>query len=187
MPRWLVVLLSVLLFCAVAIAAGGWFAFRWTKGEFSSAIENTIAETTEASVLATIQAQDRSPVDLQISQRELDINTVEGPEGTSGFDISVSGESDRAVIYGATTTIDGSGITVRLADTTYVAVPVASAGRIELTDRRFDKGVSGWIISAEAIETGLERGINDAFAGARLKPVSVSLGLGLMKITTEPV
>jgi hypothetical protein len=185
MPRWLTGFLIALLVCVVAGVVGGRMLVRRVQSELSEPVEIAIAESVESSVLQAIQTQGPEPAELRISQLDLDINTATGPAGESGFEVTTFGDQDLVVIYGATTTIDDSGISILLADMEFHAVPVVEEDHFELTGLSTEKGISGWIISPDAFEAGLESGINDALAASGLTPESITLDHGQMTITTE--
>jgi hypothetical protein len=182
MPRWLAVILVSLLVCIVGIVFGGRMLLGRVQDELSEPVERSIAESVEAAVLQAIRGQDASSGAVRISQFDLDINTVIGPAGESGFEVTAGSGQDQVTIYGATTTIDDLGIAVDMADIAFQAMPVVEDGRVEFEQIDFEKGVSGWILPAGAFESGFETGINDALKQSRLTPVSLSLDDGEMTI-----
>jgi hypothetical protein len=187
MPRWLAVLIGVMLFCVVTTVGGGYVLVRWAEGEMSEPVERSISDSVETAVLGSIRSQDPGTNTVRVSQFDLDINTEIGPPGESGFEVIAMTGEDLVTIYGASTIIDRSGIEVVLADVEYHALPVVENGRVELELIGFEKGLVGWIFPSETFDNGFEMGINSALAKAGLKPVEIELATGHMTITTEPL
>jgi len=182
MRRWLLVIGGILLFCVVAGAVGAKYAVNRVQNELSAPLVHLIALSVEDSTTRAIESQTESSEELRLSPDDFDINTVVGPAGESGFEMTTGGDESTVLVYGATSRIDESGVTVALADMEYHGIPSVRDGRVEFEDSTITRGITGWILDPEAIEQGFETGLNDALAASDLVPIAIVLGNDQMTI-----
>lgn len=187
MPRWLAIIVGLLVVCVIVGVIGGRYVVDRVQNEVSEPVIASIAQSVEASVTQSIKAENPISGEIHLSQSRFDINTIIGPAGESGFEVTTSGTESEVIIYGARTQINQGGIAVALADIEYHALPVVRDGRIEFEDSSTDRGVTGWLLDPETIEEGFETGLNDALWANDLVPVTVELSYGQLTIRVETV
>ena len=186
MGRWVLIIISVLAGCVVVAVLGGKMLLGRVKDELSEPIIASIATSVEASVSQAIRTQTSMPEELRLTQLDLDINTVVAPAGESGFEVTTNGDESTVLLYGATTAIEESGITVTLVDLEYHAIPHVQNDRVEFESSGSDGGITGWMLDVEGFEEGFETGINNALAAHDLTPVGIELSYGQMAIAVSP-
>ena len=179
MPRWLIVLISALLLVCVGLPTFGYFVvLPKLQNAVSYPIEDAIAEVIAYQVDQAATGQPLPERSVTLDEINLDINTLIDTGDAVGFEVT----NGDALIYGAVTTITTQSIEVSLIDMVFTAKPEIEDGMFNLVDVAFEKGLTGHLISADAFELGLERGINEALAEHGISPVSATLGNGVVTI-----
>jgi uncharacterized RDD family membrane protein YckC len=186
MPSWVKgALLGVATLFLGCIAVSAFVAVPRIRS-FIEDGEDKVAEEISSLVSATVSmlilTEGEVTGQLELSGSDLDINNA------IAFDSSgVEWGTDGTYIYGFETAIDASGITVGAdGQTIFWGVPIVRDGELELTSVEGSFHLFGFVMTAVAIEHGLENGINDALAASGLRPTGVTLNNGSMVIHVEP-
>ena len=171
--------MSGLLLLAGGCAALGYFVvvpwYRGTQTAVSDEIANMIAFQVSGQIAGG--AGNR----LVLDALDLDINNALVP-GEAGVESGTNGTR----IYGFVTGIDPTGITLGIGqEPFYSAVPVASAGRIELTEVTGTNLGLRAFLSADAFANGMETGINRALEEHGLRATALTLRSGSLTIQTD--
>jgi hypothetical protein len=184
MPRWLVIVLVAPLGLCVVCGSLGYFV-AWPKvrssiSEGQAAVADEMADSVAASVAAAISAQSPLAGELVLTPTDLDVNNaVFDGSSECGFNVT----NNRATIYGVTTAISPSSLSV-VCLVTYSAVPVVSGDRIDLTQVTVSESAARFLFPKERFEEGMENGINRALATAGLTPTALTLDRGSLTIET---
>lgn len=161
--------LSAVLLCSAGALYGYYRVWPGWQEHISKDVEDEIAGAIASSIGPKSAALSGPPDELLVYAQDLDFNSYTDDSGESGFDVS-NGE---VTIYNSVVTIDPAGIDVYLADMHVHAVPVVTAGRLDLVDFESGRSLAGKLLDAEAIERGIERGINSALEQAPEAPHDV--------------
>jgi uncharacterized RDD family membrane protein YckC len=151
-------------------------------------IDRTERRTTEQ-IAATIDAQvslrigPASPSgDLVLSEIDLDVNNGYAADDSFG----VQWGSEGTIVYGFVTTIDRTGIVLGSAeDELFRFVPSVVDGQVAFASVGDQDGLTGFILSQESFEQGLEDGINQALSARGLRPKHVVLNQNSLTIEME--
>lgn len=181
MPKWLIVILGILLTCVVIGGVAAWWIANNVDNFLSKPIEQEIARSVEDSVSQAISAQSGNSGEVRLTSADIDINSPGCPPDEVSFEVM----NDDARICGGTTDLNNGRIEITLLDTVYSAVPDVKGSEIVMVDSTFDKSILGFAINREAFEEGIEAGMNNAFASAGLISTSAEIDSIILVITTE--
>ena len=180
------VLLGITLSAILLCSTGGIYGYfrLWPKfhEQLSSAVEEEIASTIEATVAPKFAAMAGSPNQLLIYEQDLDFNTYTDTTGESGVDVT----NGDATIYNSVLMIGPEGIDVFLADMHLHGTPTMTAGRFDLIDVESEGGLTGKLLDPKAIEIGIERGLNAALGQASTSPLEVIANEGYLAFQFGP-
>jgi hypothetical protein len=174
--------LSAILLCSTGGIYGYYRLWPHIHKHFSTAIEEEIASSVEATVAPKFAAMAADPNQLLVYEQDLDFNTYTDNSGESGVDVT----NGVATIYNSVLTIGPNGIDVYLADMHLHGTPAITAGRFDLIDVESDGGLTGKLLDPKAIETGIERGLNAALAQASVSPDEVLANEGYLAFWFGP-
>jgi hypothetical protein len=184
MPRWLLIVLVAPLGLCVVCGSLGYFValpkIRSSIAESQAAVADVMADAVATSVSRAIAAQSSSDGQLVLTPTDIDVNNTAAPASRQcGFNVG----NVATRIYGVETAINPSGISI-FCIVTYAAVPVVTAGRVDLTQVTVSESAARFVFPMERFAEGVENGINRALLAAGLTPTSLTLGDGSLTIAT---